>query len=68
MFAIWTEHTKPNSGLDCMISSEVGEIKAGSWLTSCDEAPTHWYLYGIFDSFEEAYSAQQNLLNDIEVK
>jgi hypothetical protein len=68
MFAIWTEHTKPNSGFDCMISSEVGEIKAGSWLISCDEAPTHWYLHSIFDSFEEAYSAQQNLLNNTEVK
>ena len=71
-FAIWTEHTtapnrmpEPNASLEGMVSSEIGEVKAGTWLLSSGNGPTHWRLHSLYSSFEDAYAAHQNLLSEV---
>lgn len=71
-FALWTEHViapnrmpEPNASLEGVVSSEIGEVKAGAWLLSSGDGPTHWRLYSLYASFEEAYAAHQSLLSEV---
>ena len=63
LFIFWTEHTSTQDSDDNIISSEVSELKVGSWMISSDESPTHFFIRGIFSTFEEAYAAQQAFNN-----
>lgn len=62
-FIFWTEHTSTQDSEDNIISSEVSELKVGSWMISSYESPTHFFIRGIFPTFEEAYAAQQAFNN-----
>jgi hypothetical protein len=63
MFAIWTEHIDSTFNVNTMITSEIKKIKAGMMLISCGEQTTNWYLYGIYDTFDEAYAVHSKLLD-----
>jgi hypothetical protein len=63
LFVFWTEHTSAQDNEENIVSSEVSELKAGSWMISSDESPTHFFIRGIFPTFEEAYAAQQSFNN-----